>query len=209
MGDIRRQHHFFEGAAMKRMNRAVFMRAGAAAIATLGLSNISGRRQNPGSDQRTSQVEQRLKEMGLSLPEAPKPVGAYIAARRSGNLLFISLQFPYVEGKVLFVGGRVGREVSIEQGQAAFRACALNVLAQAKQNLGSLDRVSGVLKIVGYLCCTDGFVDHAKVLNGASEFLVEALGKEKGMHTRSVMGVQSLPLGAPVALEVTLEVAGG
>jgi YjgF/chorismate_mutase-like, putative endoribonuclease len=99
--------------------------------------------------------------------------------------------------------------VSIEQGQAAFRACALNVLAQAKQNLGDLGRVSGVVKIVGYLCCDEGFVDHANVLNGASEFFVDVLGAEKGVHTRAAMGAQSLPMGAPVALEVTLEVKEG
>jgi enamine deaminase RidA (YjgF/YER057c/UK114 family) len=101
----------------------------------------------------------------------------------------------------------VGREITIEQGQAAFRACALNVLAQARQHLGDLSKVSGILRLVGYLCCVDGFVDRARVLNGASEFFVEALGLEKGAHTRVVMGVQSLPLGTPVALEVTIETA--
>ena len=194
---------------MKKLNRAGFMKAGAAVIASLGLGNISGRAQNARSGQGAAGIEQKLKEMGLSLPQAPKPVGAYIAARKSGNLLFISVQLPYVEDKLLHAGGKVGREVSIEQGQAAFRACALNALAQAKQNLGSLNRVSGILKIVGYLCCTEGFVDHAKALNGASEFFVEALGAERGAHTRAVMGVQSLPLGTPVALEVTMEITEG
>ena len=164
--------------------------------------------QEAGSGQGLSSIEQKLKQMGLALPEAPKPVGSYVAARRSGNLLYISVQLPYVEGKLLNVGGRVGREITIEQGQAAFRACALNVLAQAKQYLGDLSKVSGILKLVGYLCCVDGFVDHARVLNGASEFFVEALGPEKGAHTRVVMGVQSLPLGTPVALEVTIEATG-
>lgn len=191
---------------MKDLNRAGFIRAGAAVVASLGLTNVLGRAQNPKSGQGSSSIEQKLKQMGLSLPPPPKPVGAYVAARRSGSLLFISVQLPFVEDKVLYAGGKVGREVSIEQGQAAFRACALNVLAQARQNLGTLDRISGILKIVGYLCCAEGFVDHAKVLNGASEFFVEALGAERGAHTRSVMGVQSLPLGTPVALEVTIEV---
>lgn len=194
---------------MKKMNRAGFMKVGAAMVASLGLVNISGKAQNAGSGQGSGNIEQKLKEMGLSLPQAPKPVGAYVAARRSGNLLFISVQLPYVEGKLLYTGGKVGREVSIEQGQTAFRACALNVLAQAKQNLGSLGKVSGILKLVGYLCCAEGFVDHAKVLNGASEFFVEALGAERGAHARVVMGVQSLPLGTPVALEVTMEITEG
>ena len=194
---------------MKKMNRAGFMKAGAAAVASLGFINISARTQNARSSQGSANIEQKLKEMGLSLPQAPKPVGAYVAARRCGNLLFISVQLPFVEEKLLYTGGKVGREVRIEQGQTAFRACALNVLAQAKQNLGSLGRVSGILKIVGYLCCAEGFTDHAKVLNGASEFFVEALGAERGAHTRVVMGVQSLPLGAPVALEVTMEIIEG
>jgi enamine deaminase RidA (YjgF/YER057c/UK114 family) len=193
---------------MKKLNRAGFLKAGAAMVASFGLINISGKAQNASSSQGSGNIEQKLKEMGLSLPQAPKPVGAYVAARRSGNLLFISVQLPYVDGKILYTGGKVGREVSIEQGQTAFRACALNVLAQAKQNLGSLDKVSGILKLVGYLCCAEGFVDHAKALNGASEFFVEALGAEKGAHTRVVMGVQSLPLGTPVALEVTMEITG-
>ncbi len=194
---------------MTKLDRAGFMRAGAAVVASLGLGNISGRTQNARPGRESAGIEQKLKEMGLSLPQAPKPVGAYIAARKSGNLLFISVQLPFVEDKLLHAGGKVGREVSIEQGQAAFRACALNVLAQAKQYLGSLGRVSGILKIVGYLCCTEGFADHAKVLNGASEFFVEALGAERGAHTRVVMGAQSLPLGTPVALEVTMEIAEG
>jgi enamine deaminase RidA (YjgF/YER057c/UK114 family) len=193
---------------MKKLNRAGFIKRGAAFIASVGLANSLGETQTR-SSQLSAEIEKRLKEMGFSLPQAPKPAGAYVAARRSGKLLFVSMQFPYVEGKLLHPGSKVGREVSIEQGQAAFRACALNVLAQARQNLGDLGRVSGILKIVGYLCCAEGFVDHAKVLNGASEFFVDALGAEKGVHARAVMGVQSLPMGAPVALEVTIEVKEG
>jgi enamine deaminase RidA (YjgF/YER057c/UK114 family) len=189
---------------MRKMNRAGFLKAGAAAIASFsGWFNASARAQIQ-SGQGPANVEQKLKQMGLSLPQAPKPVGAYVASRKSGNLLFISVQLPFVEDKVLHAGGKVGRDVTIEQGQAAFRTCALNVLAQVKQNLGNLDKVSGIVKIVGYLCCMEGFVDHAKVLNGASEFFVALMG-DRGAHTRVVMGVQSLPLGAPVALEVLVE----
>jgi enamine deaminase RidA (YjgF/YER057c/UK114 family) len=192
---------------MKDLSRAGFIRAGAALVASLAATDAVGGMRQAGSGQTVSSIEQKLKQMGLALPEAPKPVGSYVAARKSGNLLYISVQLPYVEGKLLHAGGRVGREITIEQGQAAFRACALNVLAQARQYLGDLSKVSGILKLVGYLCCVDGFVDHARVLNGASEFFVEALGPEKGAHTRVVMGVQSLPLGTPVALEVTIETA--
>jgi enamine deaminase RidA (YjgF/YER057c/UK114 family) len=190
---------------MNKLNRAGFIKVGASLVASLGFLNFAGKAQTK-TVQGVADIEQKLKEMGLSLPQAPKPVGAYVAARRSGNLLFISMQFPYVDGNLLQAGGKVGREVSIEQGQTAFRACALNVLAQAKQNLGNLNRVSGIVKIVGYLCCAEGFADHAKALNGASEFFAEALGTEKGVHARAVMGVQSLPMGAPVALEVTMEI---
>ncbi len=193
---------------MRKLNRASFIKSGAAVITSVGLAKPFGRTQTK-SDQASAEIEKRLKQKGLVLPQAPKPAGAYVATRRSGNLLFISMQFPYADGKLLYLGGKVGREVSIEQGQAAFRACALNVLAQAKQNLGDLGRVSGIVKIVGYLCCSEGFADHAKVLNGASEFFVDVLGAEIGTHARAVMGAQSLPLGAPVALEVTMEAKEG
>jgi enamine deaminase RidA (YjgF/YER057c/UK114 family) len=194
---------------MKELSRADFLKAGVVTVASLGLIGVLGNTKSSGQGHGSVNVEQKLKEMGLQLPEAPKPVGAYVAARMSGNLLFISGQLPFAEGKLLYQGGKVGRDVSIEQGQTAFRTCALNAFAQAKQYLGDLGRISGIVKIVGYLCCTEGFVDHAKVLNGASEFLVEVLGAQKGAHTRMVMGVQSLPLGTPVALEVTMEVTEG
>jgi enamine deaminase RidA (YjgF/YER057c/UK114 family) len=194
---------------MKELSRADFMKAGVATVASLGLIGVLGNAKSSGQGQGSVNVEQKLKELGLQLPKAPKPVGAYVAARKSGNLLFISGQLPFAEGKLLYQGGKVGKDVTIEQGQMAFRACALNALAQAKQYLGDLGRISGILKIVGYLCCAEGFVDHAKVLNGASEFLAQVLGKEVGAHTRMVMGVQSLPLGTAVALEVTMEVTEG
>ncbi len=191
---------------MRELSRRSVMKAGAVTLASLGLIGVVGSSKSSGQDQ--GEIEQKLKELGMPLPKAPKPVGAYVASRKSGNLLFISGQLPFAEGK-LTCKGKVGQEVSIEQGQAAFRLCALNALAQAKDNLGDLGRISGILKIVGYLCCVEGFVDHAKVLNGASEFFVQVLGKEKGGHTRMVMGVQSLPLGTAVALEVWMEVAEG
>jgi enamine deaminase RidA (YjgF/YER057c/UK114 family) len=195
---------------MKDLSRADFMKAGVATVASLGLIGALGNAKSSAQGQGSEvDIERKLKELKMPLPKAPKPVGAYVAARKSGNLLFISGQLPFVEGKLLYQGGKVGREVSIEQGQGAFRICALNALAQAKAYLGDLGKISGILKIVGYLCCAEGFVDHAKVLNGASEFFAEVLGKEVGAHTRMVMGVESLPLGTAVALEVTMEVAEG
>jgi enamine deaminase RidA (YjgF/YER057c/UK114 family) len=148
-------------------------------------------------------VEERLKELGYRLPEAPPPVGAYVAAQRSGSLLFISGQLP-IAGERIYQG-RIGLDLSPEEGELAGRICALNALAQAKAYLGTLDRISRVLRIVGYLQCCEGFVDHARVLNGASEFFVQILG-ERGRHTRVALGVASLPLGAAMELEVLLEV---
>ena len=193
---------------MREFSRRSVMKAGVVTLASLGLIGVVGSTKSSGQAQGSGDIEERLKELGMPLPKAPKPVGAYVATRKSGNLLFISGQLPFAEGK-LTCKGKVGQEISIEQGQAAFRLCALNALAQAKENLGDLGRISGILKIVGYLCCAEGFVDHAKVLNGASEFFVQVLGKEKGGHTRMVMGVQSLPLGTALALEVLMEVTEG
>jgi enamine deaminase RidA (YjgF/YER057c/UK114 family) len=193
---------------MREFSRRGIIKAGMVTLTSLGVIGALGNTKSSGQSQASVDIEQRLRNLGMQIPKAPKPVGAYVATRKSGNLLFISGQLPFVEGK-LTCRGKVGQEISIEQGQAAFRLCALNALAQAKEYLGDLGRISGILKIVGYLCCTEGFVDHAKVLNGASEFFVQVLGMETGGHTRMVMGVQSLPLGAAVALEVTMEVKEG
>ena len=190
---------------MRELNRRGIIKAGMVTLASLGLVGTLGKSRSSAQSEASLEIEQRLKNLGMQIPKAPKPVGAYVATRKSGNFLFISGQLPFAEGK-LTCKGKVGQDVSIEQGQAAFRLCALNALAQAKDSLGDLGRVSGILKIVGYLVCTEGFTDHAKVLNGASEFFVQVLGKEVGGHTRMVMGVESLPLGTAVALEVTMEV---
>jgi enamine deaminase RidA (YjgF/YER057c/UK114 family) len=193
---------------MRDLSRRGIIKAGMATLASLGLIGTLAESRSSAQSQASLEIEQRLRNLGMQIPKAPKPVGAYVATRKSGNLLFISGQLPFAEGK-LTCRGKVGEGISIEQGQAAFRLCALNALAQAKESLGDLERISGILKIVGYLVCTEGFTDHAKVLNGASEFFVQVLGMEKGGHTRMVMGVQSLPLGAAVALEVTMEVKEG
>jgi enamine deaminase RidA (YjgF/YER057c/UK114 family) len=149
------------------------------------------------------EIEKRLEDLGMRLPEAPQPVGAYLPAQRSGPFLFISGQLPIAEGKIC--RGRVGQDLSLEEGQSACRLCALNALAQAKAYLGDLEKITRVVKIVGYLRCSEGFADHAQVINGASELLVQILG-EKGRHARAVLGVASLPLDAAVELEVMLEV---
>jgi enamine deaminase RidA (YjgF/YER057c/UK114 family) len=141
----------------------------------------------------------------IELPTPPKPLGAYLAAVQAGNLLFLSGALPLEGGVPKFIG-RVGAELSIEDARRAARLAALNALALAKQHLGSLDKVARVVRIKVSLATTPGFRDHAKVADGASELLAEVFGPDK-TATRSVAGVVSLPLGAPVVVEMILAVA--
>ncbi len=150
--------------------------------------------------------EARLAQMGLTLPPAPPAVASYVPFTRSGALLFISGQVPVEAGKPVFVG-RVGAELSIEQGQAAARLCALNAFAQIKAAVGDLDNVVRVLRLVGYVACPPDFTDAHKVLNGVSELLPAVLG-DAGKHARSAIGAAVLPLGVPVEVELTVEVRG-
>lgn len=145
----------------------------------------------------------KLKEMGLTLPEPPQPAGSYTRATRSGNLLFVSGQLSLVKGVVQH-GGIVGEDITAEQGQEAARLCALNALSILEVEAGSLDSVR-ILRIGGYVCCAPGFTGQAQVVNGASDLLAEILG-DRGVHARLAVGVQSLPLGASVELEVIAEV---
>ena len=148
-------------------------------------------------------VKDRLKEMGISLPEPPQPAGSYTKAVRSGNLLFISGQLPLVKGVVQH-GGIVGEDITTDQGQEAARLCALNALSILEIETGSLDSVR-ILRIGGYVCSAPGFTGQAQVINGASDLLAAILG-ERGVHSRLAVGVQALPLGASVELEVIAEV---
>ena len=148
-------------------------------------------------------IEKRLTELGITLPEAPRPVAAYVPAVSSGNLLFVSGQLCLVNGELLSKG-RVGREVSLKQGYEAARIAAINSLAIVKKELGSLDRVKRVVKVVGYVASEPDFYDQPKVVNGASELLAEVFG-DQGRHARSAVGVNSLPLNTPVEIEVIVE----
>ncbi|MEK6710263.1 MAG: RidA family protein [Nitrospinota bacterium] len=149
-------------------------------------------------------VEDRLRQLGVALPAAPAPVGAYVPFVEARGLLFISGQLPVREGKLLH-RGKLGAEVSLEEGKACARTCFLNALAQAKTALESLDRVKRVVRMTGYVASAPDFTDQAGVMNGASEFAVEVFG-EGGKHARLAVGVAELPLGAPIELEVILEV---
>lgn len=149
-------------------------------------------------------AEQRLSAMGLKLPEAPKPVASYVPFIISGNQLFISGQISTDDaGRVLT--GVLGAGMSIEEGQAAARHAALNILAQAKTALGSLERIAQVLRLTGYVASSAGFTDQPKVINGASDLLVAVLA-DAGRHTRSAVGVASLPLGACVEIDAILKI---
>jgi len=149
-------------------------------------------------------IEKRLKELGITLPEPPKPVANYVPAVRTGNLLFVSGHGPYDDGKTI-MAGKLGKELTIEEGYRTARSVALNCLASVKAALGDLDKVKRVVKLLGMVNCTEDFKDPPKVVNGASDLLVEVFG-EAGRHARSAVGMQSLPNGIPVEIEMILEV---
>jgi enamine deaminase RidA (YjgF/YER057c/UK114 family) len=149
-------------------------------------------------------IEKRLKEFGITLPEPPKPVANYLPAVRTGNLLFVSGHGPYDDGKTI-LSGKLGKELTIEEGYRTARSVALNCLASVKAVLGDLDKVKRVVKLLGMVNCTEDFKDQPKVINGASDLLVEVFG-EAGRHARSAVGMQSLPNGIPVEIEMIVEV---
>ena len=149
-------------------------------------------------------TEENLKKLNINLPKAPDPVGAYVASKIVGNLVFISGQLPIdSEGKL--IKGKIGKELNLEQGQQAAKFCALNLLAQLKKICGSLDKVKGCVKITGYVNSIDSFVDQPKIINGASDLISQIFG-DKGKHTRAAVSVNSLPLGAAVEVEGIFEV---
>ena len=154
----------------------------------------------------TGTIEARLAQLGLTLPPAPNPVANYVPYAVSGNLLFISGQISKAADGTI-VTGLLGRDVTVEAGQAAARLCALNILAQAKAALGDLDRVAQVMRLTGFVAATADFADHPKVINGASDLMVEVLG-DKGRHTRAAVGVASLPMASAVEIDAIIAIAG-
>ena len=154
---------------------------------------------------RLASAEQRLKELGIKLPLPPEPFGTYAESVQTGNLLFLTGMLP-TEGRVAKFVGRVGAELDVEAGRSAAYLAALNALAVARQHLGSLDKVTRIVRL-GVSVATSGDVrDQAKVADGASELLQEVFGKERN-PCRLVVGVASLPLGTPVELELIFEVS--
>lgn len=148
-------------------------------------------------------IEARMAGLGIGLPVAPKPVAAYIPCRRAGNLLFVSGQIPMREG-ALIAKGAVPGQVDVEQAIECARQCVLNGLAVVKAEAGSLDRVRQVVRVGVFVCSEAGFFDQPKVANGASELLLAIFG-EKGRHARAAVGSIALPLGAPVEVEMLVE----
>ena len=149
--------------------------------------------------------EAKLKELGIELPQAPKPVATYIPAVRVGDLLFLSGVLPMQNGELAFTG-KLGRELNVPQGMEAAKVALLNALAIAKQELGSLDRIARVVKVVGHVASAEGFTDQPQVLNGASDLLVSIFG-ETGRHARVAVGAAELPRRAAVEIELILAVA--
>lgn len=152
-----------------------------------------------------SQLDARLADLGLTVPAAAKPVAAYIPAVTTGNLVFTSGQLPFIDGE-LPATGKVGAEVAAEDAARYARQCVLNGLAAARTAIGSLDRITRVVKVVGFVASDPSFTGQPGVINGASELLQDLFG-ESGQHARSAVGVAVLPLDSPVEVEFVFEFA--
>lgn len=152
----------------------------------------------------TDRIDRALAELGLTLPQAAAPVAAYVPVVAAGGFLHVSGQLPFKDGAV--VTGRLGDDVSLEQGQDAAQRCALMVVAQVKAHIGNLERVARVVKLGVFVSSTADFADHPKVANGASELMVKLFG-DAGKHARAAVGVAALPLGAAVEVDAIIEVA--
>ncbi|HWU39920.1 MAG TPA: RidA family protein [Candidatus Acidoferrum sp.] len=148
-------------------------------------------------------IEQELAKMGFTLP-TPKPLAAYVPAVRTGNLIFTAGQGPTVDGKPKFTG-KLGRELTEEQGYQAAQLCVINCLACVKSLIGDLDKVEQVVKLLGFVACVDGFTRQPWVMNGASELLIKIFG-DQGRHARSAIGTNQLPLDIPVEVEIVVRV---
>ena len=151
-------------------------------------------------------VEDKLKSLGIELPTPAKPVANYVPWVKSGNLVFLSGQLPFVNGKLSHTG-HLGAETNVELASGEARQCAINLITQMRDACdGDLNKVKRVVKITGFVACTPHFTDHAPVMNGASNLFVDVFG-EIGRHARSSVGMASLPMGAVIEIEAIIEVA--
>jgi enamine deaminase RidA (YjgF/YER057c/UK114 family) len=154
----------------------------------------------------SGKIEAKLKELGIELPAATAPIANYVPFTRSGNLVIVSGQVSVRNGKAAFVG-KLGREISVSEGQQAARLCALNIFAHLRTACdGDLDRVKRVLRLGGFVNCTPDFTEMPQVVNGASDLMVAVFG-DAGKHARAAVGVSSLPLGVAVEVEAMFEIA--
>ena len=155
------------------------------------------------------EIEKKLASMGLELPPIPTPVANYVSAVQVGSLLFLSGHAPGLlkDGKVQFIQGKVGKDLTTEEGYEAAKQVMLNLLQSIKKTIGDLDKVKRVVKLLGFVNCTEDFPDQPTVINGASDLLVELYG-ERGRHARSAVGMYQLPFGIAVEIEMIVEVEG-
>jgi len=149
-------------------------------------------------------IEERLKELKIELPKAPAPIASYIPCKRNGNLVFVSGQGTALNGKDTYKG-KVGEELTVEEGYQAARYCGFNLLAQLKEYLGDLDCIKGILHIKGFVASANDFYSQPQVVNGVSDLMVEVFG-EAGRHTRCALGANALPGNIPVEVELIAEV---
>jgi enamine deaminase RidA (YjgF/YER057c/UK114 family) len=150
-------------------------------------------------------IEEKLRLLNITLPIPPKPAGSYIPVVRTGNLIFVSGQIPVKDGKVE-VHGKVPTDTSIEIAQQAARLCIINVLAQIKAELGTLDKISRIVRVSGFVNSTQDFIEQPKIINAASDLLFEIFG-DRGKHSRIAVGVSSLPLNSTVEIDMIAEIS--
>lgn len=151
-------------------------------------------------------ADARLKEQNIRLPEPTKPIANYVGAVRVGSLLFVSGHGPLRPDGKPSAQGKLGRELSVEQGYQVAREVGLNLLATIRTTVGSLDRVKRIVKVLGMVASAEGFGEQPKVINGFSDLMVEVFGPEIGKHARSAVGLAELPMGIPVEIEMVVEV---
>jgi enamine deaminase RidA (YjgF/YER057c/UK114 family) len=153
-------------------------------------------------------IEEKILALGIELPNAPQSAGSYVQVAITGNLVFVSGQIPVEPGSIpmqVKFKGKVGKDISLEEGQEAARLCTINALAQLKSTLGSLEKIRKFVKLSGFVNCDASFSNHPQIINGASDFIVQIFG-ENGRHSRSAIGASSLPLDSAVEIEFIVEI---
>ncbi len=149
-------------------------------------------------------LEDKLKELGITLPEAQRPIGSYVPAVRAGDLLYLSGMLPMREGKLLYKG-KVGKDLTLEEAQEAARVILINALSVIRAELGNLEKVKRIVRLSGYIASAPGFIQQPAVLNAASDILSKVFG-DKGLHSRIAIGVSELPMDSPVEIDLIVHI---